>query len=149
MIKEKVMKYPVYIDGKRCGELECSCSGLLTVFRARVGTRTRHPVRLYVYGAGKNALLGTLIPDDSGMSLERKFTRSELKNVPETIEYAADKPLLQQKDDADRIWQKASRGCLISETELAIPADPIRLVRVKDRLRTIEGKVYLIFERKM
>ena len=140
------MKYPVYIDGQRCGEALRESAGLVTVFTVRVEKRLEHPLRLYLYSEEKSILLGTLSPDGDGMSLRRSFSRAELKNVPENARYAADKRLVKTEESTDKLWRRTARGCLVSGNELAIPAAPARLARVKNRLRRIEGRIYLIFE---
>lgn len=140
------MKYPVYIDGKRCGEASRESTGLVTVFTVRVEKRLEHPLRLYLYSEEESTLLGTLSPDGDGMSLRRSFSRAELKNVPQNAQYAADKRIKKPESGEDKLWRQAARGCLVSGSELAIPAAPARLARVKNRLRSIEGKIYLIFE---
>ena len=40
-------------------------------------------------------------------------------------------------------------GCLVSDELIAIPAQPARLGLVSDKLRSIEGRMYLIFERNL
>ena len=40
-------------------------------------------------------------------------------------------------------------GCLIADGLIAIPADEALLGRVSDRLRRIDGRTFLIFERKL
>ena len=138
---------PVYIDGKNCGTLDIRQDVLVSVFTARCGIKPVKPVRLYLYGGGKSALLGTRRPDGSGMSIVRRFSRAELRKLPENIEYAADRPM-RESGGSDTLWRRGKMGCLISDGLIAIPADEARLGCVSDRLRRIEGRAYLIFERK-
>ena len=54
---------PVYIDGEKCGSISKRADGLMTVLSARCSARPGRIVRLYVFGGGKSALLGTMQPD--------------------------------------------------------------------------------------
>ncbi len=139
---------PVYIDGKECGSLKIYADGLMTVFEARCKAAAAGPVRLYLYGGGKRALLGTVQPKDGGMAIVRRFSRLELQRLPDRVEYAADRPLPCTKS-GDTLWRRGKMGCLLSDGLIAIPADGAKLGRVSDKLRSIEGKTYLIFERKL
>ena len=138
---------PVYIDGEKCGSISKRTDGLMTVLSARCSARPGRIVRLYVFGGGKSALLGTMRPDGLGMSIVRRFSRAELRKLPENIEYAADRPM-RESGGSDTLWRRGKMGCLISDGLIAIPADEARLGCVSDRLRRIEGRAYLIFERK-
>lgn len=137
---------PVYIDGKSCGSLKIYRDGLMTVFEAHCAAAADRPVRLYLFGGGKSALLGTLRPEDSGLGIVRRFSREELGRLPASVEYAADRELMESA--ADTLWRQGKMGCLIADGQTAIPADPARLGRIADRLRRIDGRTYLIFERK-
>ncbi len=139
---------PVYIDGKECGSMKIYTDGLMRVFEAGCGIRPERPVRLYLFGGGKSALLGTLRPKGAGLGIVRRFSRTELGRLPERIEYAADRPV-QLEDGSDTLWRRGKMGCLLTDGLIAIPADEARLGRVSDKLRRIEGKTYLIFERKL
>lgn len=138
---------PVYIDGKSCGSLEIYTDGLMTVFEAHCAAAADRPVRLYLFGGGKSALLGTLRPETSGLGIVRRFSRAELGKLPASVEYAADRPV--RESSADTLWRRGKMGCLVADGLTAIPDDPARLGRVSDKLRRIEGRIYLIFERKM
>lgn len=141
------MKYPVYIDGKQCGELNVYADGLMTVFQVQCRVCPKKPVRLYVFGGNEPVLLGTLQPHGSGSRLIRRFSRAELKRVPKRISFAADRQL--GENTGETLWKAAGRGCLVSDDGfLAIPADARRLRRVSDKLRSINGKMYIIFKRK-
>ncbi len=137
---------PVYIDGKSCGSLKIYTEGLMTVLEAHCAAAADRPVRLYLFGGGKSALLGTLRPDATGLGIARRFSRAELKKLPARVEYAADRPV--RESAADTLWRRGKMGCLAADGLTAIPADPARLGRVSDKLRRIEGRTYLIFERK-
>lgn len=139
---------PVYIDGVNCGKLDIEQDGLMTAFTARCRAKPAKPVRLYLYGGGKSALLGTMQPDGSEMGIIRRFSRAEMKKLPENIEYAADRPI-PGSGGSDTLWRRGKMGCLISDGLIAIPADETRLGRVSDKLRCIDGRAYLIFERKL
>ncbi len=139
---------PVYIDGKNCGKLDIQQDGLMTVFAVQCGIKTNKIVRLYLYGDGKSSLLGTMQPAGEGLGIVRRFSRVEMKKLPQNIEYAADRPI-PESGGSDTLWRRGKMGCLISDGLIAIPADETRLGRVSDKLRRIEGRAYLIFERKL
>ena len=139
---------PVYIDGKNCGKLDIQQDGLMTVFAVQSGIKTNKIVRLYLYCSGKSALLGTMQPEGEGLGIVRRFSRAEMKKLPQNIEYAADRPI-PESGGSDTLWRRGKMGCLISDGLIAIPADETRLGRVSDKLRRIEGRAYLIFERKL
>ncbi len=138
---------PVYIDGKECGSLRIYSDGLMSVFDARCSAAPAGPVRLYLFGEGKSALLGTMKPNGTGLGIVRRFSRSELKKLPEKLEYAAERPV-PVKEGSDTLWRRGAMGCLLTDGLIAIPADEAQLGRVADKLRIIEGRTYLIFERK-
>lgn len=141
------MKYPVYIDGKRCGELNVYADGLMTAFQVQCRVCPKKPVRLFVFGGNEPVLLGTLQPHGSGSRLIRRFSRAELKHMPESISFAADRQI--HESTGDTLWKAAGMGCLVSaDGLLAIPADARRLRSVSDKLRSINGQMYLIFKRK-
>lgn len=139
---------PVYIDGKSCGELNINQDGLMSVFTAQCGAKPGKPVRLYLYGGGKSALLGTMQPNGTGLTITRRFSRADIKKLPENIEYAADRPI-RESGVSDTLWRRGKMGCLITDGLIAIPADEALLGRVSDRLRRIDGRTFLIFERKL
>ncbi len=143
------MEYPVYIEGRKCGSLTASAEGLMTVMSAKCAFAPRKPVRLYLYGGGESALLGTLQPAGGGMTLHRKFSRGDMEKLPKAIEYAADAPIVPACQAADTVWRRGRMGCLVSKNALAIPADAHRLGRVSDKLRHIDGMTYIIFERNL
>ena len=110
-------EYPLYINGKTAGTLSVYTEGLLTVFRAQC--RLEHGIiKLYVFGEGKSAYLGTMQPGKNGQYLVRKFSRSEKSRLPSKISYAADARLSDKEDDAD-LWLGVSRrtACSIASTE--------------------------------
>lgn len=144
---------PVYIDGEKCGSLEVYAEGLMTVMSAKCSADPGKVVRLYLFGEGQSALLGTMRPEGGSLRVVRRFSRAELKKLPENIEYAADRALCERKcadtECADTVWRRGKMGCLVSDKLIAIPADAHRLGRVCDKLRYIEGQAYLIFERNL
>ena len=74
---------PVYIDGEKCGSISKRTDGLMTVLSARCSARPGRIVRLYVFGGGKSALLGTMQPDGDCLVITRRFSRAELRKLPE------------------------------------------------------------------
>lgn len=138
---------PVYIDGEKCGSISKRTDGLMTVLSARCSARPEDRASLCIRRR-KSALLGTMQPDGDCLVITRRFSRAELKKLPENIEYAADRPVGEQST-SDTLWRRGKMGCLVSDELIAIPAQPDRLGLVSDKLRSIEGRSYLIFERNL
>lgn len=82
------MEYPIIIDGAEAGTLNVTVEGLFTVFEANVRAH-EGLVRLSVYGGGQEGYLGVMQPWSGGLYLRRRLSRSELRRIPEVIEYAA------------------------------------------------------------
>lgn len=145
-------KYPIIIDGKTEGELSVSTQGAKTLFRAEC-RMLDGIVRLAVFGDGDSAYLGVLAPRKDRLCLEKKFSRSEMKQFPEKIEYAAPpdeaprKALI--KDDADDVvWEKACDGALFfmdgARSLVALPAGDKRLIGQRHEMRIINGEQYAV-----
>ena len=155
-------EYPIYIMGKRAGRLCAQKQGLYTLFTARAcGTE---PVFLQVYGGGKSAPLGRLLPRGGELFLSRRMTRNDMRCWPENIEYAGDRnpagerkqqePLRQKSEEAspaegDRVWYAQRNGVLLCPGEglIALPAALRDKRGVLSRIRVINGKEYLVFRR--
>ena len=80
---------PVYIDGEKCGSISKRADGLMTVLSARCSARPGRIVRLYVFGGGKSALLGTMQPDGDLHSFPTRRS-SDLENKAPPIPYGAE-----------------------------------------------------------
>lgn len=147
-------KYPVYVDGNEQGELRVYKDGLMTVFDAKT-ERAGGIVKLHVFGAEKNAYLGTMQPQGGGLRLVRRISRAGMKSFPEKIEYAADRIIKAQESERenDILWRRGTKGCLVAfdggKKMIAIPADGARLRTGRELLRMIEGREYMIFPGKM
>ena len=155
-------EYPIYIKGKRAGRLCAQKQGLYTLFTARAcGTE---PVFLQVYGEGKSAPLGRLLPRGGELFLSRRMTRNDMRCWPESIEYAGDRnstgerkqqeQLRQESEEAspaegDRVWYAQRNGVLLCPGEglIALPAALRDKRGVLSRIRVINGKEYLVFRR--
>ena len=155
-------EYPIYIKGKRAGRLCAQKQGLYTLFTAKAcGTE---PVFLQVYGGGKSAPLGRLLPRGGELFLSRRMTRNDMHCWPENIEYAGDRnpagerkqqELLRQKSEeaspaeGDRVWYAQRNGVLLCPGEglIALPAALRDKRGVLSRIRVINGKEYLVFRR--
>ncbi len=145
--------YPVYIDGTQCGSLRVYPEGLMTVFDAECQCGERL-VRLCVFGGGKSAALGVMQPEKGRMRLVKKFSRAQMRTLPQTIEYASDKPLEPIKqpelpEDDGLLWFSTPQGFLTCfdgrQSLVAIPADMCASTRTKPILRTINGREYAVF----
>lgn len=82
------MEHPIIIDGNAAGSLTVTEDGLFTVFEATL-PGYGELLRLSVYGGGREGYLGVMQPWSGGLYLRRRLSRSELRRMPETIEYAA------------------------------------------------------------
>lgn len=145
--------YPVYIDGTQCGSLRVYQDGLMTVFDAecRCGERL---VRLSIFGGGKSAALGVMQPEKGRLHLVKKFSRTQMQALPQTIEYASDKLLtpVKQPDPPEEdglLWFSTPQGFLTCfdgrQSLVAIPEDMCASSRTKPILRTINGREYAVF----
>ena len=143
-------KYPIYIDGDKRGELRVYTEGLMTVFDARCD-KAKGIVKLYVFGSEGKAYLGTMQPQGGGLRLVRRLSRAGLKNIPEKLEYAADREVKSQEpeQDNDILWRLGHKNCLVGidgeKNLIAIPADGKRLRAGRELLRVIEGREYIVF----
>lgn len=143
------MEYPVYIGGIRCGSLKVHRVGLYTYFTADCEAR-RGIVRLYVYGDGKTAALGTLCPQNGRLCLEKRFSQNELCRFPKNIEYAADMKSEQNENAEEAVlWFENPDGSLVSHNgEITLTAIPVNEHVGAGRMRKIGSKSYMIFIRK-
>lgn len=82
------MEHPIIIDGNAAGNLTVTEDGLFTVFEATL-PGCGELLRLSVYGGGREGYLGVMQPWSGGLYLRRRLSRSELRRMPEVIEYAA------------------------------------------------------------
>lgn len=82
------MEHPIIIDGNAAGSLTVTEDGLFTVFEATL-PGYGELLRLSAYGGGREGYLGVMQPWSGGLYLRRRLSRSELRRMPEVIEYAA------------------------------------------------------------
>lgn len=157
-------EYPIYIKGKKAGRLWAQRQGLYTIFTAKAcGTE---PVFLQVYGGGKSAPLGRLLPRGGELFLSRRMTKNDMRSWPESIEYAGDGSAAGEKlgqpqeppprdsgkaniSEGDRIWYALQGGVLLCPGEglIALPAALRDKRGVLSHIRVINGKEYLVFRR--
>ena len=85
------MVLPIYIDGKKEGELTVEHRGAATVMRAELRDVGR-VVRLAVYGEkGERAgYLGVPEPAGGRLRLTRRFSPLEMGRFPQRLKYAAE-----------------------------------------------------------
>ena len=138
------MKYPIYIDGTEKGTLTVTQDKLHLVFSAEC-EYTPKLIRLSVFGNGSSAYLGVMEPRGNKLILCRRKSRSELRNFPTPIEYAADNPLAEKSDDT--LWREAENGTLVNDDYIAIPSN-IRNPKNCD-IRVINGREYIVFPGKI
>ena len=79
--------YPLKIDGTEVGEVSVRTQGGWTLFEVRA-CPLPGIVRVSVYGAGREGYLGVLAPEGEGLCLQRRLSRSALRDFPERIEFA-------------------------------------------------------------
>ena len=82
--------YPIILDGETVGEITVSREGLFWSFEASCEMRDEI-VRLSVYGNGKEGYLGIMEPFGEMLKLTKKFSRSALKEFPNSISHAGQK----------------------------------------------------------
>lgn len=155
------MDYPLLIAGQEKGRLSVEKEGLFTVFEARCSPITEL-LKISVYGGGREGYLGLMQPWKGGLYLRRKLSRSQMKDFPERIEYAAEAGLhiqafadeeceaLPEKADEPEglLWFRRADGSLVCEDgESRLIALPARLRHVPPKavIREIEGESYILF----
>ncbi|MFB0920001.1 MAG: hypothetical protein QMB62_03835 [Oscillospiraceae bacterium] len=79
--------YPIILDGETSGELTVTREGLFWSFEAKCEPR-KEIVRLSVYGEGREGYLGIMEPFGDMLKLNRKLSRSSLREFPTKINYA-------------------------------------------------------------
>lgn len=142
-------RYPVYIGSEKKGTLTVKAQGLMTCFEVECG-RTDELVRLSVYGEDKTAYLGTLSPQGDKLCLTKKFSRTELKNMPRKILYAADAKLQNRTQDNEITWYESQNGVLYADMGAyrlnALPTAGANFP--EERIRRINGREYVVFRLK-
>ena len=83
------MNVPILIDGQETGKLEICREGNYTLFRGRCADPGRL-LRLSVYGGEKEGYIGVMMPEGGVVTVTKRCSRYELRNYPETIEYAGE-----------------------------------------------------------
>ena len=138
--------YPVYIGNEEKGTLTVKEQGLMTCFEVECGKKDEL-VHLSVYGEDKTAYLGTLSPQGDKLCLTKKFSRTELKNMPRKILYAADSELNGKSQENGITWYEAQNGVLYADMGAymlnALPTSGAHFP--EDRIRVINGREYVVF----
>lgn len=153
-------KYPLYINGIENGSIKVYKDGLMICFEAECEDKGEL-VRLYIFGNGTSACLGTMQPVGNTLHLLKKLSRSEFNKLPQPIEYAADAQLKneevcieeaeygEESGDDGLLWFSTPNGYLTCfdgrQSLVALPAESIRLAHDSGILREINGKKYVIF----
>lgn len=155
-------EYPIYISGKKAGRLWAQRQGLYTLFTARADGS--EPVALWVYGTGKRALLGRMLPRAGELFFSRRLTKNDMRGFPPVIEYAGEllpeekaappspsqpTPLAKEDRGGDRVWYALQGGVLFCPEEklIALPARLRDKASVLSHIRVINGREYLVFRR--
>ena len=164
------MEHPIIIDGNAAGSLTVTEDGLFTVFEATL-PGCGELLRLSVYGGGREGYLGVMQPWSGGLYLRRRLSRSELRRMPEVIEYAAPAGLcttaeggraetepeydthnteaVENKDGEDGLlWFSRPDGTLTAfdgrGSIVAIPAE-LRRDAPGAVIKKINGRIYMLF----
>lgn len=100
-------QYPLILDGAEAGWVSVERDGGWTVFSVQCAA-VQGIVRVSVYGGGREGYLGVLAPDGNGLTLRRRFSRSQMRDFPAEIAFAA----------------RAGQPCEAPEPEPTIEAEP-------------------------
>lgn len=138
-----MQEYPVYISGERVGTLVIGTEGIRTRFSVCCKYKSGL-IRLSLFGGGRSFYLGLLEPDGDELRLERRFSRAQLRELPQYIEYAADIEL-RRDGEGDTLWYPAACGALVSfdgdSSMIALPTGRLRSFPT----RFINGRLYAVF----
>ena len=146
------MSVPIYIGSERRGELRLGRDGPFTLFEARCESAPGL-LRLSVCGAdGGRGYLGVLRPQNGGLVLRRRLSRTAMRGFPDPIRCAVAEPAPpaapEEPAESAPHWLPCPDGSLICFedgcTLLALPCALRRAVPGLD-LRQIDGKSYLVF----
>lgn len=149
-------KYPLYINGASHGSLCVYKEGLMTCFEAEC-EGSDELIKLYIFGSGESAYLGTMQPKGDMLHLLKRFSRSEVKKLPKQIEYAANEAIKTDKkqveevesEDDGLLWFSTASGYLTCfdgrQSLIAFPTDRIKLPYDKGIVRIINCKEYVVF----
>ncbi len=145
-------KQPLYINGKEAGSLAIYTDGLMTCLEAQC-ENIGGLVKLYVFGGGESAYLGTMQPNGNKLHLRKSFSRNEFNKLPKPIEYVSNEALEKETEKADEeddglLWFSTANGYLTcfdgQQSLIAFPTDGARLPN-GGVMRIINGKEYAVF----
>ena len=130
------MTVPILLNGEKCGTLEIRRDGAYTLFEARC-ERREELVRLWAFGEEGRGYLGVLQPEGEGLSLRRRLSRAAMRAFPQRIEYAGGETDAGHREIKAPAQERKTRY-------LALPC-ALRRAVPGTRLRTVEGRTYLLF----
>ncbi len=162
-----IMEYPIYENGKRRGTLTVSEDGLYTVFSASLPAGAGL-YRLWLVGEDRNYCLGLLEPAGDSRVLNRRLSRSAVRNLPRQIKYAlattgravfrlrkpqpqsAPQPVrsTQANGSTSLNWTASTMGCYTAADSISrLVAIPTSIRGDDSRLRfvNIKGCRYMVF----
>lgn len=168
------MDYPIYLSGELAGTLNEHREGLYTVLTAHCPLRPGLH-RLWLFGRGGRCYLGTLTPSGGELTLCRRLSRRTRAALPAELRYAADRPMEkpetvpaptaplpsaeapsqqkapQEQEAAESLsWSERPDGVLVASNGnvelLALPVRPSPAMR--EKIRVINGREYLVFRRR-
>lgn len=136
------------------GTLESAADGLYTVFTARCEPVAPR-LRLAVFGSGRSAYLGLMLPgDDGALFLRKRLSRLEVSKLPDPILFAAPEDreprAVRAPKTTETEWRQAPDGTLRRRKDgteyVAVPVERVRAPMLPRRLlREIQGRDYLVF----
>lgn len=93
--------YSITKDGEKIGTLKVGRQGGYTVFEAECHMMPGL-VRLSVYGQGREAYLGVLVPQQGRMLLKKRLSPSAMRDFPEEIEFVGPAGGMEMKTEPAR-----------------------------------------------
>jgi len=145
------MNYPFYYKGKLSGTFSVTESGIFSILRAEGENIDEKILRLSVYGEGKEYYLGIADVKNGEVRFEKKLSRSEMKNLPKVIEYAAESDHRTTETGVGRKvkgWVRRKDGSLWTNDGIsdivALPAE-LRSKTGKEKIKVIDGVTYMLF----
>ena len=93
------MNVPIVIDGQETGKLEIEREGSYTLFRGRCADPGRL-LRLSVYGGEREGYVGVMMPEGGTVTVKKRYSRFDLRNFPDTIEYAGEAGKPRQREES-------------------------------------------------
>lgn len=145
------MDYTFYYKGKPSGTFSMTESGIYSILRVEGKNIDEKILRLSVYGGGKEYYLGLADANNGKVLFEKKLSRSDMKKLPQVIEYAAESDCRTKENSAQnkvKGWVRRKDGSLWTNDGIsniiALPAD-LHSKTGKEKIKVIDGGTYMLF----